>query len=88
MRLSRKFSIEDLNGTPILMDTTGEWSGIVKCKGSIRVVIDSLQSGITKDELLRVLCDTYDAPEDVLKSDLEMVIKTLQSIGALEDSDI
>lgn len=85
MRLNKKYSIEDLNGTPILVDTTGEWTGIVKCKGSMRVVIDCLQNGITEGELLRVLCDTYDAPESVLKNDLESVIKTLQSINALEE---
>lgn len=84
MKLKKNFMVEVINDAPILVDSTGKWSGIVKCSKSMSIVIEKLQLGYERETIIEDLCKIFDAPKEVITMDFDEVISKLQSIGAIE----
>ena len=66
-----------------MVDVSGQFSGIIKSNKSAAFVVDLLKEEHTEEELVEALFAKYDAPKEVLASDVHDLIDKLKKAGAL-----
>lgn len=59
--------------------------GMVRSNKTAAEIIDILKEETTKEQIVAMMLKKYVVPEDVIKEDIELVIKNLRNIGALEE---
>ena len=59
--------------------------GMVRSNETAAYIIDCLKQEITRDELVEMLCNRYEAPREIISRDLDKVLDTLRKIGALDE---
>ena len=84
MKLKDSFITHDSDGEQIMVDTSGQFSGMVRSNKTAAYIVELLKEEHTLDELLDALYAKYDAPKDVLKNDVEAIVKKLKQAGCLE----
>lgn len=88
MKLHNGFITYSTDGEQIMVaagNASQTFHGMVRSNRTAAFIIDCLKEEITHDALLERLCDKYDAPEDVIRRDLENVLQSLRKIGALDE---
>ena len=86
MKLKSGF-ITHMNTDEQIMVCTNEqgFHGMVRSNRSAAAIIDLLKKETTREQMLKDMKKRYDADESVLLADIDMVIKNLRKIGALEE---
>ena len=84
MKLKDSFITHDSDGEQIMVDTSGQFSGMVRSNKTAAYIVELLKEEHTLDELVDALYAKYDAPKDVLKKDAEAIVKKLKQAGCLE----
>ena len=85
MKLKPNFLTHEIDGVQVLVDVENkDFSGIVRNNQTAAFVVDCLSKETDVDEIVDAMYNTFDAPKDVIKKDVEEIIKKLDSIGALE----
>lgn len=85
MKLKDTFITHMSNGEQILVDVSGQFSGLIRNNGSAAYIVDCLKSEITFDEIVNKMNEDYDAPKDVLEKAVNDVISKLKSAGAIDE---
>ena len=85
MKLKDTFITHMSNGEQILVDVSGQFSGLIRNNGSAAYIVDCLKSEITVDEIVNKMNEEYDAPKDVLEKAVNDVITKLKSAGAIDE---
>ncbi len=62
-----------------------KFRGMARSNATAAFLIDSLKEEITRDALVEKMVARYDAPRDVIARDVDAVLNTLRSIGALDE---
>ncbi|MBR3634661.1 MAG: PqqD family protein, partial [Lachnospiraceae bacterium] len=62
-----------------------QFSGIIKSNKSAAFVVELLKEEHTEEELVEALYNKYDAPKEILKSDLNNLMDKLRKVGALAE---
>ena len=83
MRLKDSFVTHDNKDGQVMVDASGQFSGIIKSNKSAAFVVDMLKEEHTEEELVEALFAKYDAPMEVLASDVHGLIAKLRKAGAL-----
>ena len=83
MRLKESFVTHDNKDGQVMVDVSGQFSGIIKSNKSAAFVVDLLKEEHTEEELVEALFAKYDAPKEVLASDVHDLIDKLKKAGAL-----
>jgi len=84
MKLKDSFVTHNNGNEQVMVDTSGEFSGLVRSNRTAAFIIDYLREDHTKEEIVEALYDKYDAPKEVLMNDVDTVIDRLKNAGALE----
>ncbi|MDO5328643.1 MAG: PqqD family protein [Coriobacteriia bacterium] len=85
MKLKSNFLTHIVDGEQVLVDVENkDFSGIVRNNQTAAFVVDCLSKETDINEIVDAMYNTFDAPKDVIKRDVEGVIDQLNSIGALE----
>lgn len=85
MKLKDTFITHMSNGEQILVDVSGQFSGLIRNNGSAAYIVDCLKSETTVDEIVNKMNEEYDASKDVLKKAVNDVITKLKSAGAIDE---
>ncbi|MBO4845258.1 MAG: PqqD family protein [Lachnospiraceae bacterium] len=85
MRLKDSFVTHDNKDGQVMVDVSGQFSGIIKSNKSAAFVVDMLKEEHTEEELVEALFAKYDAPMEVLESDVHGLIAKLRKAGALTE---
>lgn len=85
MKLKDTFITHMSNGEQILVDVSGQFSGLIRNNDSAAYIVDCLKSDITVDEIVNKMNEEYDAPKDVLEKSVNDVITKLKSAGAIDE---
>lgn len=85
MRLRDSFVTHDNKEGQVMVDVSGQFSGIIKSNKSAAFVVELLKEEHTKEELVEALYNKYDAPREILESDLNDLIDKLRKVGALAE---
>ena len=85
MKLKSNFLTHEIDGEQVLVDIENkDFSGIVRNNQTAAFVVDCLSQDTDIDSIVEEMYNTFDAPKEVIKKDVEEIIAKLDSIGALE----
>lgn len=86
MKLRDEFIIYETEEDQVLVDVSAKYfSGVVHSNPTAACIVERLQKGATREELLMALQEKYDATEEDFQRDIDLVLSKLKSIHALED---
>lgn len=87
MRLKPEYVVYEANEGEKLAVATGDeianFSGLLRANKSAAVILDCLAEDTTEEAIVDVMAARFDAPRDVLATDVADVLGTLRSINAL-----
>ena len=86
MKLSKGFIMHDDGEDKLLVPIgSAEFSGLVRGNETAGFIINALMKDTTVDNIVQGIMKKYDAPENVVRSDVEKIIAQLRKIGAVID---
>lgn len=85
MKLSAGFLLHNIDGETYLVPTgNADFSGMVRGNKTFGAIAELLQNEYSEAELVAAMVERFDAPEDVIKKDVEKVLSELRRIGAID----
>lgn len=85
MKLKKSFITHMSNGEQILVDVSGEFSGLIRNNESAARIVDCLKTETSIVEIVEQLSLEYEASNEELESAVKTVIDKLRSIGAIDE---
>lgn len=86
MRLHKDYLVHESENEVILV-ATGEsadrFCGILKGNQTLKLILEYLETETTVEEIVADLSSKYEVERDVVKKDVEEVLRHLEEIGAL-----
>ena len=73
------------NGEQILVDVSGEFSGLIRNNESAARIVDCLKTETSIIEIVEQLSLEYEASNEELESAVKTVIDKLRSVGAIDE---
>ena len=85
MKLKQDFVTQEIDGTQYLIPVGGEaFSGVVRGNETVAFLVELLKQETTQEALVDAMASEYDAPREVLASDVARVLDVLREVGALD----
>ncbi len=85
MKLRSEFITQQIDDTQVMVAEGGEvFNGIVRSNATAAFIVDMLSEEVSRDDIVDAMCARYDAPREVISADVDRILDTLRSIGALE----
>lgn len=86
MKLKKGFISYDTDSESMLIPSGSvSFSGLVKGNRTLGAVLTLLKEETTEAEIIASMKNRFDAPEEVIASDVAKVLSELRSIGALDE---
>ena len=86
MKLKKEFIPHETTDQSLLIPAGGAgFSGLVKGNKTLGVILGYLQEDTTEEEIVNAMQRRFDAPEDVIRRDVEKALSELAKIGALDE---
>lgn len=85
MKLKDSFITHMSNGEQILVDVSGEFSGLIRNNESAARIVDCLKKETSIIEIVEQLSLEYEASNEELESAVKTVIDKLRSVGAIDE---
>jgi len=86
MKLKDSFLTHNTDGEQILISTdTKQFSGLVRSNRTAAEIVDCMKEETSKDAIVEKLLDEYDVERERVEADVEKILQTLKSIGALDE---
>lgn len=85
MKLKKSFITHMSNGEQILVDVSGEFSGLIRNNESAARIVDCLKTETSIVEIVEQLSLECEASNEELESAVKTVIDKLRSVGAIDE---
>lgn len=85
MKLKDNFITHMSNGEQILVDVSGEFSGLIRNNESAARIVDCLKTETSIIEIVEQLSLEYEASNEGLLDAVKTVIDKLRSVGAIDE---
>ncbi len=86
MRLNPQFVTQDIDGTQFLIALGDQkFKGIVRNNRTAAFIVNMLKEETTQEKIVSAMREKFDAPLEMISEDVAEVLRTLRSIGALEE---
>lgn len=85
MKLKDNFITHMSNGEQILVDVSGEFSGLIRNNESAARIVDCLKTETSIIEIVEQLSLEYEASNEELLDAVKTVIDKLRSVGAIDE---
>lgn len=85
MKLKDNFITHMSNGEQILVDVSGEFSGLIRNNESAARIVDCLKTEASIIEIVEQLSLEYEASNEELLDAVKTVIDKLRSVGAIDE---
>ena len=85
MKLKDSFITHMSNGEQILVDVSGEFSGLIRNNESAARIVDCLKTETSIIEIVEQLSLEYEASNEELESAVNSVLTKLRSVGAIDE---
>ena len=83
MKLKDGFVTHMTGDQQIMVSVSGDFSGLIRSNETAAFIVDALKKETTEQEIIDLIEMHYDVPKEIIKKDVENIIKELRSIGAL-----
>ena len=87
MKLNENYVLKTVAGTPVVVpvgEAVGNIRGMITLNGPAELIWKALEKGEDYENIVALLKAEYDAPEDVLRTDLTAFIDKLINYNILE----
>lgn len=85
MKLKDSFITHMSNGEQILVDVSGEFSGLIRNNESAARIVDCLKTSTSVSKIVEQLSLEYEVSNEELESAVKTVIDKLRSVGAIDE---
>ena len=85
MKLKSSFITHTSGNEQLMISVGGDFSGMVRSNSTAAFIIDLLKDDTTIEEIVTKILAEYDVDPDIAKKDVERVISSLRSIGAIDE---
>ena len=85
MKIKDSFITHNTDNEQIMISTDGKFSGMVRSNSTAAEIINLLMEETTRDAVVSAMLEKYDAPEEIIARDVDKVIASLRSIGAINE---
>lgn len=85
MKLKNGFITREMYGEHLMLSTNSAFSGFVRSNATAAFIVECLGEETTEQEIIRKMLEKYDAPAEIIAEDVSSILKTLRSIGALDE---
>lgn len=86
MKLKEQFVTKDMGDSQVMVAVGGSaFSGVVRSNSTAAYIVDLLKKETTKEKIVAAIMERYDVAEERVSADVEKVLDTLRSIGALNE---
>lgn len=86
MKLKDGFITYDTDDEQVMVSTGSvKFAGLVRSNRTGAFIIDCLKKDTTVEEIVSAMTEKFDAPAGVIRADVEKVLETLRSIGAIQE---
>ncbi len=85
MKLKNTFITHMSNGEQILVDASGQFSGLIRNNGTAAFIVDCLKTETTVEKIVNKLYEEYDASREVLEQAVNDVVSKLRRAGAIDE---
>ena len=85
MKLKEGFITYEVSGEHYTVPAANQsFNGLIKSNKTAAEVIELLKKDTTAEEITRALYEKYDAPEELIRKDVDGIIEKLREIGAID----
>lgn len=85
MKLNRDFITREMGDQQLMISTADNFNGLVRSNKTAAFIVDCLASDTTEEEIIQKMLARYNAPKDIIREDVQKILDTLRSIGALNE---
>lgn len=85
MKLKSTFITHNSGDEQLMISAGGDFSGMVRSNSTAAEIIDLLKSETTREEIIATMADRYEVELSVLERDVDKVLASLRSIGAIDE---
>lgn len=85
MKLKNTYITRKNDGDYVMMDSSGEFAGIIHSNATTEFIAECLKTETTKEEIVQKMLEKYDASEREVLESINMIIDKLRSIGAIDE---
>ena len=87
MKLNENYILKTVAGMPVVVpvgNAVENIHGMITLNGPAEIIWKALEEGKSYEEIVALIKREYDAPEDVIKTDLDAFIEKLKNYKILE----
>lgn len=87
MKLNENYILKTVAGMPVVVpvgDAVNNIRGMITLNGPAEIIWKALEEKKSYDEIISIVKNEYDAPEDVIKTDLDAFLEKLKNYKILE----
>ena len=86
MRLKKGFITYETDEEQMVVPTGNvKFNGFLRNNKTAAFIVECLKKDTTMNHIVEAICDKYEVAEEVVRKDVERILETLKTIGALED---
>jgi len=85
MKLKDGFITHSSGDEQIMVSVNGEFSGMVRSNSTAAAIINFLAEDISREGIVEKMKEIYEAPEGAIERDVDRVLASLRSIGAIDE---
>ena len=85
MKLKSTYITHKNDDDYIMIDASGEFSGIIHSNATTAFIAECLKTETTKEEIVQKMLEKYEASESEVSESVDRIIDKLRSIGAIDE---
>lgn len=85
MKLKKTFITHTTDNEQLMVSSDGSFGGMVRSNRTAKEIIDFLARDVTREDIILGMLEKYDVEREVLERDVDKVLASLRSIGAIDD---
>lgn len=85
MKLKESFVTHKNKDDYMMIDASGKFAGLIHSNATTAFIVECLKTETTREEIIQKMLDKYDADETEVSRDVDKIISSLKSIGAVDE---
>lgn len=85
MKLKNEFITHNTGDEQIMVSAGTGFSGLVKSNKTAAFIVDCLKTDTNENEIIEKILSKYDVSEETASADVCRILKTIRSIGAIDE---
>lgn len=85
MKIHEGYAIQEVLGAHIIVDTTAQFSGVIKINDTMAEIFAGILAGQGKDQIANKLCEKFDVDFEKARADVDKALSDLIAQGVVDE---